>query len=113
MTDAKDLMEDHAIVKVPVPGNALRRMDVLYFRADKVIKLLQERNVHLQEISDRLAKAVENHKARKAELDAAYAELHKIWGGHNVLFDREVYNRVEVWWKEQQEDESCQSNGQG
>jgi len=30
----------------------------------------------------------------EAELAAAYAELHKIWGGHHVLFDRGVYNRT-------------------
>lgn len=37
----------------------------------------------------------------RTELNAAYAELHKIWGGHHVLFDRDVYSRVEAWWKKQ------------
>lgn len=95
-----DLMKGHAIVPEIVPdghGRMVKRQ-VLFFRADKVVALLQERNAHLQEITTRLSSAVEKHKARKAELDAAYAELHKIWGGHHVLFDREVYERVQSWW---------------
>lgn len=100
MTDTTDLMKGHHILTEIVSNGhgKLVKRQVLFFRADAVVKLLQERNAHLQEISDRLAKAVEKHKARAAELDAAYAELHKLWAGHGVLFDRDVYNRVEAWW---------------
>lgn len=100
MTDTTDLMKGHHIATEVVSNGhgKLVKRQVLFFRADKVIVLLQERNAHLQEISNRLAQVVEKHKARKAELDAAYAELHKIWGGHHVLFDRDVYERVQAWW---------------
>lgn len=65
MTDTTDLMKGHLIHRERVPGSAIQTRRVLYFRADTVIALLQERNAHLQEISDRLAKAVEKHKARR------------------------------------------------
>ena len=45
-------------------------------------------------------------KAREAELDAAYAELHKLWFGINVVFDRDVYNRVAAWWDAKQKEEA-------
>lgn len=36
----------------------------------------------------------------RAERDAAYYELHKLWGGHHVLFDCDVYNAVHAWWRQ-------------
>ena len=71
MTSPTDLMEGRLIQRERVPGSAVRTQEVLYFRADKVIKRMQEHNACMQEISDRLAKAVEKHKARKALLDQA------------------------------------------
>lgn len=66
MTEATDLMEGHLIQRERVPGSAIQTRQVLYFRGEKVIKLLQERNAHLQEISDRLAKVLARHKERSA-----------------------------------------------
>ena len=62
MTEATELMEGHLIQRERVPGSAIQTRQVLYFRGDKVIKLLQERNDHLQQISDQLKKAVEKHR---------------------------------------------------
>lgn len=111
MTDATDLMKGHHILTEVVPnghGKMVKRQ-VLFFRGDAVIRLLQERNAHLQEISDRLAKAVEKHKARKALLDDVYALLSE---------DEKIGN---TYWCEcrdnllarLREDATCPSNEQG
>lgn len=68
---ATELMEGHLIQRERVPGSAIQTRQVLYFRGDTVIKLLQERNDHLQLFHDQLAIAVAKVKARKALLDEA------------------------------------------
>jgi hypothetical protein len=55
---------------------------------------------HAMETSDlAIANWVESLCQKAADLDAAYAELAKLWAGHNVLFDREVYDKVQAWYK--------------
>lgn len=64
MMTETELMEDHyVLVRRRASGWGTEK--VLYFRADKVVKLLQERNEYLQAINDRLAMLVERAKAKK------------------------------------------------
>lgn len=73
MISTTDLMKGHHILTEIVPdghGRMVKRQ-VLFLRADKVVRTLQERNEHLHEVNERMAKVVERHKARNALLDQA------------------------------------------
>ena len=69
--NASDLMTNSRFIAVPDPSRPLLGKRMLFFRADEVIKILQDHNAHLQDISDRLKKAAEKAKVKLALIDEA------------------------------------------
>lgn len=75
--DATGLLKNHRIFKERIPGTTIRMRDILYFRADDVIALLQKRNQDLQAITERLKAVAERNKEREARIRELEDRLRK------------------------------------